>query len=187
MMLLRPILYFLLVALLVSQSVLAAEGDLAADFSLPVFQENAENAPRIKLSDYHGKVVLLDFWASWCGPCRASFPSYDRLRAKVRAAHGEDHFEILAVNVDMNKDEGLAFLQQYPVGFVVLDETTGGSTQRQYDLLVMPTSFLIDQQGVIRLQHAGFSEAYVTLLEREIGELLAVSAANGRGAPVRRE
>ena len=141
--------------------------DIAPLFTLP----DIYSGEMVSLSDYRGKVVLVDFWASWCGPCRASLPEYNKLRNKLRASAIGERFEVLAINVDGTTKEAMSLLDQYEFSFKVLAERTGRS-QRQYELLAMPTSFLIDQQGVIRLAHQGFNRNYITLLETEIAKLI---------------
>ena len=126
----------------------------------------------LSLADYQGKVVLIDFWASWCGPCRQSMPEYNELRARLhQSAKGKD-FEILAINVDVTTEEAMRFLDSYPVDFPVLEERSGKS-QQAYDLLTMPSSFLVDQQGRIRIAHQGFNSGYIRYLEKEVLALLA--------------
>ncbi len=144
------------------------EGDMAADFSLPhlITQKN------FKLSDYRGSVVLVDFWASWCGPCRASFPAYDSLRKKLQSNYGKHSFEVLAINVDMEKQEALLFLNKQRVSFPVLDENTGGQTQHNYQILAMPTAFLVDPEGRIVMQHSGFNSTYSNLIEHTATRLI---------------
>ena len=146
----------------------ADEGDIAAEFSLPhlITQE------QYKLSDYRGSVVLVDFWASWCGPCRASFPAYDELRNRLQHKYGKENFEILAINVDMEIPEALFFLEKQQVAFPVLYENTGGSTQHKYQILAMPTAFLINAEGRIVMQHSGFNSSYVALIERTVSKLI---------------
>lgn len=148
--------------------VLAEEGDLAADFTLP----HLSTKTQYTLSDYRGSVVLVDFWASWCGPCRASFPAYEKIRQKLQATYGETSFEILAINVDMEKDEAFAFLKTQPVSFPILEENTGGKTQHDYQILAMPTAFLIDPEGRIRMQHSGFNSAYAELIVDTAAEMI---------------
>lgn len=169
-MILPKLLCFSLVimSLTTIQSAIAREGDIAFNFDLPLLK----SGERLKLSDYRGSVVLVDFWASWCGPCRASFPAYDSLRIELQEKYGQDKFEILAINVDMTKREAMDFLKKTPVSFPVLDEDTGGKTQQHYQFLAMPTSYLIDPKGVIQVQHAGFSQGYVALIESEVKRLV---------------
>jgi thiol-disulfide isomerase/thioredoxin len=151
-----------------SDFLIADEGDPAPDFKLPLLTGKKV----ISLQDYRGKVVLVDFWASWCGPCRASFPAYEKLREQMQAKYGKNQFEILAINLDMGTQEALDFLKQHPVHYPILRISPGGIIQKNYDLIAVPTSFLIDQKGIIRLQHAGFSDAYVNLIQQEAGKLL---------------
>jgi thiol-disulfide isomerase/thioredoxin len=159
----------LLASLLMTRMATAAEGNPAPEFNLPLLGSET----RVKLSDFRGRVVLLDFWASWCAPCRASFPAYESLRNRLQQTYGSDGFELIAINVDMEDQEAERFIAQNPVSFPVLREDSGGKTQQNYQLMAMPTSFLIDAQGIIRMQHAGFSQAYIALLESEAHQLLA--------------
>jgi len=138
----------------------------APDFTLPEIYQGG----KISLSDYHGKVVLVDFWASWCGPCQASLPRYDQLRNKLRASDIGGRFEVLAINVDMTKKDAMGFLKRHPLSFPVLRESTG-KTQQKYDLLAMPTSFLVDKKGRIQVSHAGFSPDYIGFLETKVKAL----------------
>ena len=95
--------------------VLRAESNLAPNFALPSIYNDEVR----QLEDYRGQLVLIDFWASWCGPCQTSLPAYDNLRKHLQANYGEDAFEVLAINVDVTKEEGLQFLNKYPVSVPV--------------------------------------------------------------------
>jgi thiol-disulfide isomerase/thioredoxin len=142
---------------------------MAPNFKLPLLTGKKV----ISLKDFRGRVVLVDFWASWCGPCRASFPAYEKLRDQIQAKYGKKQFEILAINLDMGKKEALDFLQQNQVHYPVLRISPGGVIQQNYQLIGVPTSFFIDQQGIIRLQHIGFSDAYAKLIKQETDKLLS--------------
>lgn len=161
------ILFSLLPCLFLSYSY-ADEGDMAPDFSLPELQSQTQ----YRLSDFRGTVVLVDFWASWCGPCRASFPAYDEIRSKLQKKYGSSSFEILAINVDLEKQEALRFLEVQNVSFPILDENTGGETQHKYQLLAMPTAFLVDSHGRIVMQHSGFNSAYAELILKTASDLI---------------
>lgn len=140
----------------------------APPFELP----RLDGEGSVRLADYRGTVVLLDFWASWCPPCRASLPAYDELRDELRADYGDDAFEVLAINLDLEREDALAFLEQhYRPDYPLLRES-GYETQRDYNLMGMPTAFLIDHRG--RIVHAwqGFSPEYEQELEKRIEKLI---------------
>lgn len=128
----------------------------------------AQAAPRWPILDaYAGKVVLLDFWASWCSPCLQSFPWMNELQKK----YAGDGFVILAVNVDQDRALADAFLKKRPAEFRV-EYDAQGAVARQFDVQAMPTSFLIDRSGKVRIRHAGFKEKQRADREREIEQLL---------------
>lgn len=133
------------------------KGDKIADFTLP------GKAGTVKLSDMAGSVIYLDFWASWCGPCRQSFPWMNQMQAKYKAKG----FQVLAVNLDTKTDDAIKFLAQVPANFTVAFDPKG-QTPRVYGVKGMPTSFLIDRNGKVLLQHAGFRPADEEELERQI-------------------
>lgn len=105
----------------------------------------------IKLQEYQDKVVYLDFWASWCGPCLESFPFMRQLHSDLQAKG----LEVVAVNLDEDLADAQAFLDEHPANFrVVID----GEQQcaKQFELKAMPSSYLIDRNGNIRATHLGF-------------------------------
>lgn len=160
---------FLVLSLLLAAMASRAEKPTPApDFTLPLLNGNTS----VRLSDYRGRYVLVDFWASWCAPCRESLPEYDAIRSEIRKAHGEKAFEILAINVDITAEEGKAFIEQIPPSYPVLRESTG-ATQRAYQLMGMPTAFLIDREGNIAFYYDGFSAKHAALLRQHLHRLLA--------------
>jgi len=153
---------FMLIALVVAFSVSVdarafEPGERAADFTLP------GKLGVVKLSDFAGSVVYLDFWASWCGPCRQSFPWMNRMQSKYRAKG----LRIVAINLDAKTDVAMKFLSQVPADFTVAFDPKG-KTPRVYGVKGMPTSFLIDRNGTILMQHTGFRPADADEIERQI-------------------
>ena len=120
--------------------------DVAPDFERVPLQ----GGQPIALSDYKGQVVVVDFWASWCAPCRKSMPHLEKLRQELKPRG----FEVLAINVDARVEDALRFLKHVKVSYPVLRDT--GSLPELYGLQVMPTSYIIDRQGVVRFMHIGF-------------------------------
>src|SRR5215510_15323015 len=103
---------------------------------------------QLSLAQLRGKVVYLDFWASWCKPCALSLPTLDGFRKEF----GSKDFAVLAVNVDHDPALARAFLSRRPVGYPSLFDPKG-ELPTTFGVETMPTSFLIDRQGVIRKVH----------------------------------
>ncbi len=138
------------------------------DTIAPVFDLRGQQG-QVKLVDYKGKVVYLDFWASWCGPCRKSFPWMNEMQAKY-AAHG---LQIIAVNVDAKMEDANLFLTVTPAHFLIGFDPTG-NTPRNYAIKGMPTSILIGVDGKIIFQHAGFKDDDKNALEIKIEQALGL-------------
>lgn len=152
--------------LLLAPSALAgvAGGQAAPALSHPNLPQDGGQT---SLESLRGKVVYLDFWASWCGPCRLSFPQLEKLRTEL----GPRGFEVLAVNVDENLDDALAFLASLPVSYPVVWDPEGESPAG-WGILGMPTGYLIDRQGMVRLVHQGFRKGDGERLREEVLQLL---------------
>jgi thiol-disulfide isomerase/thioredoxin len=144
-------------------------GERAPDFVLPAFA----GPSAVRLSDYRGKVVLVDFWASWCTPCRQSLPLYEQMRARLP----DTDFAILAVNLDEDPSEARAFLKEHPVHYLAL-QNPQGDVARAFGLIGMPSSYLIDRDGVVRARHVGFEPGDLLALQRQIADLLHPAPAH---------
>jgi len=155
---LRALAAGLVVGLLPVQLVLALEkGSPAPAFELPT------NEGGVKLENYRGKVVYLDFWASWCGPCRESFPWMNAMQSKF----GTQGLQIIGINVDAKIEDGQRFLAKLPASFVVPFDPAG-TIPRLYGVKGMPTSIVIGRDGTVVSQHTGFKKADQSELENAI-------------------
>ena len=121
----------------------------------------------ISLQDYRGKVVLLDFWASWCPPCLASLPAYDRMRQKL----GTDEFDVISINVDEDTQDALDFLEKRPVSFPVIADPQG-EIGIPYKIRTLPRSFILDRQGQIVSAFSSYDEGDEIILESTISEII---------------
>jgi cytochrome c biogenesis protein CcmG/thiol:disulfide interchange protein DsbE len=139
------------------------EGDRAPSFAAP----SLTGEGTVELEKYRGKVVYLDFWASWCGPCLKAIPEIEEMRSEFPA----DQFQILAVNLDQKEKKALRFLEKNPIGYPSASDPKG-RLPGQFGVDTMPTSYLIDADGVIRYVHRGFSRGDGSRLREEIRALL---------------
>ena len=121
----------------------------------------------IDLKDLKGEVVYLDFWASWCGPCRKSMPWLNRMQEK----YGDAGFRVIGVNLDKERQLADEFLRTVPVNFQLVYDPEG-KLASQYQLLGMPNSFMIGRDGMIQQRHVGFMESKLAAYEEQIRQLL---------------
>jgi thiol-disulfide isomerase/thioredoxin len=143
-------------------------GQAAPAIDLPLLSGDGSAS----LQALRGKVVYLDFWASWCGPCRVSFPLLEQLREELQG----QGFEVLAVNVDEFEADAMQFLKEVPVSYPVVRDAAG-VTPQTYGILGMPTGYLIDQSGVVREIHQGFRKSDAAKLRTAISELLGETSS----------
>jgi len=143
-------------------SLAAAIGGSASDFTL-----KSRAGKNVKLSEYRGDVVMINFWASWCGPCRQEMPALEQLYKKYQ----DLGFVILGVNLDEDSSKAANLLQKIPVSFPILyDNTKKVSTQ--YDVKAMPTTFLVDRDGKLRYVHKAYKPGYELKYAKEIKTLV---------------
>lgn len=140
--------------------------------------EAGSPAPKCDLTDINtaapvqlakpGKVLYVDFWASWCGPCEQSMPFLEQISTELKAKN----FEVIAVNLDESKDDALQFLQKHKVNFTVA-VNPNNECPGAFNVLAMPSSYIIDRQGKIRHIQLGFHVEEKAELRAKIEKLLA--------------
>ena len=124
-------------------------------------------AQPVALSGLRGSVVYVDFWASWCVPCRLSMPALDALYQKNRARG----FAVVGVNKDVAAADARRFLAKVPVTFTLVSDGQDAAA-RAFDVKAMPSGYLIDRKGIVRTVHRGFTTETAEALAREIDALL---------------
>jgi thiol-disulfide isomerase/thioredoxin len=138
-------------------------GQPAPAFSAPSLDGKGQRS----LASYRGKVVYVDFWASWCTPCLTSLPLLEKLRGEFPP----EQFQILAVNVDREPAKAKGFLARHPVGYPSVSDPEGRLPE-VFALETMPTSYLIDARGIVRYVHEGFRASDVDEIRERIRGLL---------------
>lgn len=124
----------------------------------------------VSQSSFLGRVTYLDFWASWCGPCRLSLPALNRLSQEFATAD----FGVVAISVDYVDEDALDFLTRYPVDYPVAIDKTGDSG-RAFAVAGMPSGYLIGRDGLIREVHVGFRKGDEAVLREKIARLISES------------
>lgn len=153
----------LLLALTVSANTLALEvGSTAPDFTL-----KSRSGENVKLSELRGEVVMINFWASWCAPCRQEMPLLEELYDR----YGDMGFTLLGVNVEEDSSAALALLKEIPVTFPVLLDTTN-SVSELYNVIAMPSTVILDRDGRVRFVHKGYLPGYEDEYRQQIKELI---------------
>jgi thiol-disulfide isomerase/thioredoxin len=130
----------------------------------------ADTGSPIRLSELKGRVALVDFWASWCIPCRTSFPAIDGLQKELR----DKGFTVIAVNVDEDRRNAEQFLSTRPHTMTVAFDPRGKAAEA-FKLKGMPSSILVDRHGNIRFTHMGYTEKTLAQFRLEVLQLLGES------------
>ncbi|MEO6601887.1 MAG: TlpA disulfide reductase family protein [Polyangiaceae bacterium] len=142
-------------------------GQVAPDTEFASLQGKDE----IKLSSLRGKVVLLDFWASWCAPCQEELPLLDEMAVRLK----DKDIEIIGLSIDESKADAEKFLKRKSSWALTLGHDPEQSVADQFKPPKMPTSYVIDRKGVVRQMNAGFERSDAKKIE---AQLLDLSAAN---------
>jgi peroxiredoxin len=137
-------------------------GNPAPDFTL-----RSSTGKNIRLQELRGEVVMVNFWATWCGPCREEMPALNRLHEKYRTAG----FTLLGVNIDDKPDNAMQLAKRLKVGYPLLHDADKRAS-RHYDVSAMPMTFLIDRNGRMRFAHRGYVPGYEDRYEAQIRQLL---------------
>jgi len=126
---------------------------LAAELNSPApdFTLKSLSGKNLKLSEMSGNVVLINFWASWCGPCREEMPLLNALHSKYEALG----FTVLGINVEEDVNGANSFLDNFPVDFPILLDSSN-EVSKQYKVIAMPTTVLVDRDGNMRFLHEGY-------------------------------
>jgi thiol-disulfide isomerase/thioredoxin len=126
----------------------------------------ASGAP-VSLASLKGQVVYVDFWASWCVPCRLSMPTLDAMYRK----YSSKGFAVVGFNKDVSNADAERFLQRVPVSFTLAQDEKDAAA-KAFDVKAMPSGYLVDRKGVVRRVHRGFTAETAAELEHEVEELL---------------
>lgn len=143
-------------------SALCAQADVAPDFTL-----KSNSGTNLRLSEHRGEVILLNFWASWCGPCRQEMPHLDALQKKYEPLG----VNVIGVSVDKEPEKANQLLREIPVTFPVLYDTES-LVSAAYNVAAMPTTVLIDRDGNMRYLHKGYKPGYEQQYEEQIKKLI---------------
>jgi thiol-disulfide isomerase/thioredoxin len=143
-------------------------GALEPGVAAPAFTLPTAGGDTVALDRLRGRIVYVDFWASWCGPCKRSFPWMSELQQR----YGGQGFAVVAINVDRKREDAERFLRQVPAGFTVAFDAAG-TTPAAYGATSMPSSYLIDDKGNVVEIENGFRDDRKAALEARIRALVA--------------
>ncbi len=158
----RPLVAAVLAAITTGAAATANVGAPAPDFALKTL-----DGPNMRLQEQRGKVVLINFWATWCGPCRQEIPHLNRIADKYRSAG----LVLMGVNIDDDVRKAAEVADKLKVSFPVLLDT-GKSVSKLYNLNAMPSTLVVDRSGRVRYLHRGYQDGYENTYDAQIRELL---------------
>jgi peroxiredoxin len=144
-----------------------ASSAIAPAIAAPDFTLHAMGGPNLRLKEQRGRVVMVNFWATWCGPCRQEMPQLNRLYEKYKSSG----FVLLGVNVDDDVAKAAELAAKLGVTFPVLLDTEK-TVSKLYDVSTMPSTMIIDREGKVRYVHRGYLAGYEDNYEKQIRELL---------------
>jgi thiol-disulfide isomerase/thioredoxin len=130
----------------------ASNDPLSNGMSAPGFELDSLGGKQVNLANYKGQVVLINFWASWCGPCRKEMPILEQLNK----AYKSKGVQLVGVNVEPNSDDALKYLKNIPVSFPILFDRTS-NVSKLYQVQGMPNTVILDRSGKVRYIHRGYA------------------------------
>jgi len=138
------------------------EGRAAPDFAL-----KSSTGENLRLSEYRGDVVMINFWATWCGPCRQEMPLLDELYTRYQRVG----FNLLGVNIDDDSRRAMQMIEELGVSFPVLFDARK-EVSKLYEVEAMPVTVLVDREGMVRYVHHGYKPGYEDAYLDQIRALL---------------
>lgn len=142
-------------------------GASALSGTAPDFTLKSDSGKNLRLSEHRGQVVMINFWASWCGPCRQEMPLLDQLQQRYSKAG----FTVLGVNVEQDNTQAKRLLQDMNISFPILFDSDS-VVSKLYDVRAMPVTVMVDRDGNMRYLHKGFKPGYEDQYRRQIKELI---------------
>lgn len=133
----------------------------------PDFTLKSSNGKNLKLSEFRGEVVMINFWASWCGPCRQEMPLLEELYSRYQPLG----FTLLGINVEEDSSKAREMLEDIPVSFPVLLDNQS-TVSKLYDVVAMPSTILIDRSGNVRYLHHGYKPGYEETYQQQVRALI---------------
>ena len=146
--------------------VATAHADISQGIA-PDFTLKSNSGENLRLSEHRGEVVMINFWASWCGPCRQEMPLLEQLYSEYQPLG----FTILGVNVEEDPSKAEALLSDIPVSFPVLFDTQS-QVSKLYDVVAMPSTVLVDRDGNVRYLHHGYKPGYEQTYQEQVRALI---------------
>jgi peroxiredoxin len=138
------------------------EGQVAPDFVL-----KSSTGENLRLSEYRGDVVMINFWATWCGPCRQEMPLLDELYSRYQRVG----FNLLGVNIDDDSSRAMGMIEDLGVNFPVLFDDRK-EVSKLYDVEAMPVTVIVDREGTVRYVHHGYKPGYEDMYLDQVRSLL---------------
>lgn len=151
-------------AFALSQSFAASVGDMVPNFKA----DSLDGNKTIDINELKGKVVFVDFWASWCTPCLKSLPEFEKLQTSFA---DRDDVVVLAINLDEDPKSATKFLEKINVSYEILADSSG-EIPAAFGVSAMPSSYIIDKSGIIQYVHKGYKSGDVDKIKSKIEQLL---------------